>query len=671
MIGSILSGRYEVMGLVAEGPIFTTYSARDRALSRDITIRIVKQPFCRDPKFVERLRDTVNRYRTLRGSNLESLTDVDQDDGQVFMVGELTRGPSLADRIRKLAPFTNQVSVVTAISICQALEGIHRNRIAHGDLNPNNIAVLADGEVKLQLTGIWEAYSGSVTAAGMVLPTMSPYLAPEVSAGEMPNSTSDVYAIGVVMFELLTGRLPYSGETPVSIAIKHATAPTPNVRDINSGVSPVLAEIVAKAMSKDPTDRYKGATELLTDLRIMHDALRFGKNLTWPIGSTKKVAPSKAPPASGRGSVAPKMTALRGDEPKNPRKKPERDVPAWLVFFTFFLGAVAVSLVGIWMVFNFNKPRTVAVPSLRGLNVSEARGVLKQVKLNLRIVARRPNDQVEMDKVLETDPDAGQQVREGGEVGVVVSAGSHFVMVPDLTGFTVDKAKSVLGSLNLEAEDTVERVPSDKVGEGLVVKTSPATLTKVERQSRIRLLVSAGNTSNASATGTPTDDGYQYTLKVTLTDVVTATQVRIDMEDTDGVKNIYDKLHGPGESFEVNALGRGETSTFRFYYDGNLVKTLEKKADRSAPKSMPSENPDASLAQPPAENVVTTEPPKVEKKPRRRRSRKPKVDKPAADAPAPTVDPATDPAGAGPTGDGTNGGPNDRGPDGAGIKGDR
>jgi serine/threonine-protein kinase len=585
VIGTILRGRYELTGLLAEGPIFTTYSARDRQQGRDVAVRLVKTPFSRDPKFVDRLRETVIRYGALHGTSIEAMSEVDQEDPHVWVVGELTRGPSLADRIRKLAPFSIQVSVGSGISICQALEPLHRAQVAHGDLNPANIAVLADGDVRLQLTGMWEAYSGSTTAAAMVLPTMSPYLAPEVSAGELPSPRSDVYAIGIVLYELLTGRLPYYGETPVAIALQHATTPTPSVRDINPSVPSVLDEIVRKAMSKDPALRYASANELAADLRTLQDALRFGRQLTWPLRSAataaagSTVAAPSAPKGAAPGRVAPKMSAIRGDEPAPERTKPERDVPVWLLFITIFVGAVALSLVGVWMLFNLNKPRTVEVPSLRGLTVSEARGVLKNSKLALRLGPRRSTDQMDMDKVLESDPGAGEQIREGGEVTVVLSAGSRYVLVPDLSGLTIDKAKTVLSSLNLELDETVDRVTAPKITEGLVVRSSPPARTKVERQSRVRVIVSNGATTEPETTTQPIEDGYLYTVRVRLTDLTATTRVRVEMVDVDGTRSLHDEMHDPGDDFDVSALGREKQATFKFYYDGRLVKTVEKSAD--------------------------------------------------------------------------------------------
>lgn len=587
MIGTLLRGRYELAGLLADGAIFATYSARDRAQNRDVAIRLIKPPFSRDPKFVERVRETVIRYGTIHGASIEAIYELDQEDPNVFLVGELTRGPSLADRIRKLAPFSIQVSVGTGISICHALEYLHRAQVAHGDLNPANIAVLADGEVRLQLTGMWEGYSGSATAAAMVLPTMSPYLAPEVSAGEMPGPRSDVYSVGIVLYELLTGRLPYYGETPSAIALQHATTPTPSVKEINSSVPHVLEEIVRKAMSKDPALRYSNASALMADLRALQDALRFGRQLTWPLRSsasssgtsTQTVTAPTAPKSAPPGRVAPKMSAIRGDEPMPERTKKERDVPVWLLFITVFVGAVAVSLIGVWMLFNLNKPRTVEVPTLRGLSVAEARSVLKNSKLNLRISTRRASDQMEMDRILESDPEKGEPIREGGEVSVILSAGSRYVLVPDLSGLTIDKAKSVLSSLNLDLDDTVERASDPKVNEGLVLRSSPAARQRVERQSRVRLIVSNGIATEPSTTTQPTSDGYLYTLRVRLTDLAVPTQVRVEMEDEDGKRIMHDQVHDPGDEFDVSALGKGKKATFKFYYDGSLVKTIEKTAN--------------------------------------------------------------------------------------------
>jgi serine/threonine-protein kinase len=592
LIGSILRSRYELTGLVADGPVFTTYSARDRQNGKDLAVRLLKSPFSRDVSFIDRIRETVAKYRPLQGGNVEAIYDVEQDDQNVFVVGELTRGPSLADRIRKLAPFSIQVSVSTGISLCSALEALHRSRVAHGDLNPQNVAVLADGDVRLQMTGMWEAYSGSTTAAAMVLPSMAPYLAPEISSGHMPSPRSDVYSIGIILFELLSGRLPYYADTPVAMALQHATSPTPTIRSINPSVPTVLDEIVKKAMSKDPGLRYANAGEMLADLKVLQDALRFGRQLSWPLrasasaataaGATASPGPTstttriKATPQTQR--VAPRMSAIRGDEEEEDRprrERVERDVPVWLLVLMTFMGAVALSLLGVWILFNLNKPRTVTVPNVKGLSFNEARAVLGDAKLKVRRAGTQPNDRIEMDHVIEVDPPVGEKTREGGIVALIVSSGSRYAAVPDLRGMTLDKAKTVLGSLNLELDENVKYENDPTIGEGLIIRSNPPAKARAERQTRVRVVVSSGKGSGEpAAPPTSTSSEFTFTLHLRLTDIVSPTQVRIDMTDDEGTTTIHDEEHQPGDRFDVPAKGKGPGATFKFFYDGELVKTV-------------------------------------------------------------------------------------------------
>ncbi|MDR3691713.1 MAG: PASTA domain-containing protein [Fimbriimonas sp.] len=586
MIGKLLKARYEIVGLIQDGPVFATYSARDKIQGRDVSVRVVKQPFAEETEFVDRLVSTIQKYAIIQSANIERLHSVESDQGIPFILGDLTRGPSLADRIKKLAPFSVPVSVGTAISILHALDAVHRTGLVHGDLNPHHMAVMADGDVRLQMTGVWEAYSGSPTAGIMVLPGMAPYLAPEVSAGAMPNTCSDVYAVGILLFELISGRLPYFAETPLAMALQHSTAATPNVRTSNTSIPSVLDEIIKKAMSKDPRSRYASAGEMLADLRILQDALRFGRSLTWPL-RPEHVQPG--PAATGRGPaskpqpVAPRMSAIRGEteqlEVSRKKQRAERDVPVWmLVVFTFVL-AIFGSICLMWIYMSLSRPRMVTVPNIKGLSVTEATSLLKDSKLILKVASREPNDTVDQDSVLDVRPERGEKVREGGVVYVVLSSGSRMVAVPEMVSLTVDKAKALLATLNLTVEPRIERISDPKIAPDLIVRSDPPAREKVARQSQIKLYVSSGPSEETTSSRPAENDGYLYTLHLKLKDLPHPTRVRIEIIDDNGRRSVYDQMHDSGDKFDVTTHGAQQTATFNIYYDGVLVMSKDKQAE--------------------------------------------------------------------------------------------
>ncbi len=576
MIGTILRIRYELLDLMSEDAIFAAYRAKDRVQGKEVAVRVLKPPFAQEPEYIEALRRTVKKYAHTYGNGIEALIDVDDDEGQPFLVSELTQGQSLAERIDKLAPFSVSVAVSTAISICEGLNTLHHDRVAHGDVSARNIVSLPDGQCRLQLAGLWETYSASQTAGLVALPNMAPYLAPEVSAGAMPSPASDTYSVGILLYQLLSGRLPYSADTAVSMALKHATAGIPSVRIYNSAVPAALDEIVKKAMAKDPAARYANAGELLSDLRILQDGLRFGKTMQWPLRPAAST-PEKQP-------VAPKMSAIRENEEKKKSKKEKepRDVPVWMLVMFGFCAVAFLALIGVWVVFNVSQPKLVEVPNVKGAKLSEAQKTLEGLKLKIRVSGRQINDTHPPDTILAMTPPAGRKLHEGSSVNVTISSGSRFVLVPDLKGKTMDAARSMLEAINLTLSDSYTSQPDPKLDAGLIVSQSPDKNAKVERFGRVTVTLSSGK-SSGSVAPLDQDKQYIYNLKIKLTGLEEGVVVRVEIMDARGERTIYESPHQPNDSIEIPTQGYGQEATFKIFYDNQLVTTKVKKAEEEAP----------------------------------------------------------------------------------------
>lgn len=568
MIGSLLRIRYELTALLHEEPVFAAYAARDRVDARDVGIRLFQPAFSNEGEMVTRLKHVVQKMARVRHPGLEALIDVDEDNGRPFLVTELSRGVTLSERIRKLAPFSVPVAVATAISICEALDSLHQAGLAHGDLNPLNIVAQVDGSVRLQLAGVWEIYSASPHAGALLLPQMAPYLAPEISAGGLPTPSSDIYSVGILLFHLIAGRLPFHADTPVAMALKHATAAVPSVRMFNPATPLVLDEIVKKSMAKEPSERYRNAGELLRDLRILQDALRFGRTLTWPL-KPQAVNPD-APP------ITPRMSAVRPDpEEAPPKAKREReayrgDVPVWMIASLAFFGAVALCLFAYW-IFGFGtKAKIVRVPNIEGMKIVEAGETLKRVGLRLRVVGVVTSRDAPADTVVDQTPGASERVREGSLVTVRKSQGPETLSVPRVLGMDLAGARQLLERSDLRVDQEVVRVNKEGAQEGEVIAQSPDAYTSVKKGTRVKLTVHSATAERRFA-GEDANTAARYTLRMVLRDLQEPVDVRIDMLDAKGSREVFSERKNPNDIVEVTAIGYGREVVFQVYYNGTKV----------------------------------------------------------------------------------------------------
>ncbi len=573
MIGKLLRTRYEATQALGEGPVFSSFVAHDRVQSREVCLRTFKQPFAAERPFVAAVGKAVAKFSEVRHPSLERIYELDEDDDVPFLVGELSPGMPLPERIRKLAPFSVPVAVATAVSVGEGLSALHMAGLVHGDVGAHNIVTMPEGDARLQVAGVWEAYSASETAGIVMLPALAPYLAPEISRGEMPSAASDVYALGIVLFQMLTGRFPFVAEQPVAMALKHATDAVPTVRLWNASVPSALEQLLLRALAKQPAERYKDAVEIVADLRTIQDALRFGKSLHWPLRGAPKLEPVQVAPVSADTKSDPQAQQKR----KKRAEAADGDVPSWLRMALVFFVSLVVFMLGAWILFNLNRPRTVALPDLRRLTLAEAESRLRSLRLRLKVARREANERQQADTVLDTDPSPGSQVVEGQSVGVVLSLGSKFVEVPDVLGVTVDKAKEMLDSLGLKVDDRVTEVRDRSAEPGTVVGQVPERGNRVERGTSVRLQIA---TRNAPGREDPQDRvKYLYTVRIVLSDIDESVTLRVDMTDSRGTKTVHEEEHFPNDEVEITAEGYGREAQFRIFYDGELVKQVVKRGD--------------------------------------------------------------------------------------------
>lgn len=496
MIQRILARRYELQELIGGGGMADVYKAQDKLLDRAVAVKILHQQYANDAEFVEKFRREATAAAKLAHPNIVNIYDVGEDGGSQYIVMEYVSGPTLKEVIQQKGCLEPIEAVRIAKEIASALESAHRNNLVHCDIKPHNILVMPDGHIKVTDFGIARAVSTStMTYSGSVMGSVH-YFSPEQAKGTVITTKSDVYSLGVVLYEMLTGKLPFNGETSVSIALKHLQEEPVPIRQLNPSIPPVLEAIVQKAMSKDTADR-PSSTELYADLN-QAKAMLADRGTSQEAVSNDPFATRMIP------RITPEMMAeQRAERPANkpigsredyqPQYQPqeEKSIFKSKSFIAVLVGILLMGFfVGSFLSFGkFWSSAEINVPDVVGKSSVVAQQILEDKNLRVKIVEAN-DDSVPAGQVVSQYPEAGAKVKEQRLVTITVSKGGQELTMPDLKSMSRSNAEEKLKKMGLKLGAVFEE--NSKEPAGTVINQDPRSGSKITKGQTVDITVSLG-----------------------------------------------------------------------------------------------------------------------------------------------------------------------------------
>ena len=480
--GKLLGNRYEIIEKIGSGGMATVYKARCLVLKRYVAVKVLRDEYTTDNEFIKRFNTEAESAASLTHPNIVSVYDVGKEGNLYYIVMELIKGKTLKEIIVEDGRMGWKWSIKIAKQIASALETAHRNNIIHRDIKPHNIIITEEGVAKVTDFGIAKAVSNStITAFGTTIGSVH-YFSPEHARGGFTDAKSDLYSLGVVLYEMITGKVPFDADTPVSVALKHMQEKPVEPIILNPSIPQSLNDLIMKTMEKEPTLRYNSATEIIEDLNkiIKNPEVEVLKNVESREGVQKlgKRTDSK----NKKISKMDKFKKFLNDH------KIVKIALMIAILLIVFGATIAITLFAL----SANDPQDILLPDFSGLTVEEAKTKAEEAGLTIKVKEEKYDVEIEEGKIISQDPkyQPNYTIKEGTTVSVTVSKGQEIVTVTKLVGKTKDEVMKEVKELGLNA--IFEEENNDDVEAGIVIEQSIAEGEEVLAGSDITIKVSLG-----------------------------------------------------------------------------------------------------------------------------------------------------------------------------------
>ena len=514
--GYLLGDRYRIIDTLGEGGMANVYLAEDIILQRKVAVKILRLDLQKEPQTLARFQREALATSELSHPNIVMVLDVGTDHGLPYMVMEYVDGPDLKDYIRANSPLNLGNIIKIMDQILSAMSLAHKHNVIHRDLKPQNILMDKHGNIKIADFGIAVALNqNSVTQTNSAIGSVH-YMSPEQTRGGLVTKQSDIYSLGIILYELITGNVPFNGDSAVSIALKHAQEPIPSIRKQDPNIPQPLENVVLKATAKDPRDRYNSAKEMKDDLDTSLEPGRANEPVFKPTHGNNDdetiILPNFKPNrVVDKTDVENRAQDKTADYHKNRSSFTQalRKYKWWWLF----VGMAAVLIIGLmFFVLNNNKNSDIRIPDVTNLSEKKARNKLESVGLKVGKIKHRNSDSIDRGKVIETSPVAGSEIKRGRYIDLYISDGAGMVQVPDVTGDEYGIAVQKLEKLGFEV--IRENQFSSSVPPDHVISQSVAADVEVKpEQTTITLVISKGKNPRSKHHMIKLPDLKDYSLK--------------------------------------------------------------------------------------------------------------------------------------------------------------